>query len=70
LNRRSSGTVKQTKLNAGSVDHSAHDAAESVYLSDNMAFSDSPDGWIARHLSDQVEIDRHQGRFCTKARRR
>src|SRR5688572_4794403 len=68
LNCRPTRAVQQPKLNPSPVDHAAHNAAEGVYLSDNMAFSDSADGRVARHLADQVQIYSYQSRLRTKAR--
>ena len=53
-------SVKQAKLNPGSIDKTAHDPAEGVNLSDKMTLTNAPDGWIARHLPDQVQVKRHQ----------
>lgn len=68
LNCGAARTVQKPKLDAGAVDDPAHYPAECVYLSDNVTFSDTADRRIAGHLSDQIQIDRHEGRFCPKAR--
>jgi hypothetical protein len=62
LDSRPSGTVKQAELDSRSVDNPAHYAAEGIYLPDNMTFSDTADRRIARHLTDQVKIYRHESR--------
>jgi phosphomannomutase len=69
LDSRPARTVQQTKLDAGAVNDAAHNAAESVYLSDNMAFSDPTDSRIARHLPDKVQIDRNKSRLDAQTRR-
>src|SRR5688572_8630111 len=69
LNCRPARAIEQAKLDAGPVDDSAHDTAERIYLSNNMAFSDPADRRIARHLPDKVKIDRYQRRLCAKPRR-
>jgi hypothetical protein len=56
-------------LDTGAVDDASHYTAESIYLPDNMAFSDSSDRWITRHLPDQIEIDGYESSFHPKARR-
>jgi hypothetical protein len=70
LHGRSARTIQQAELDTGAVDYAAHNAAERVYLSDNMAFSDPTDSRIARHLPDKIQIDRNKSRLGAQARRR
>jgi hypothetical protein len=58
LNRRSTRTIQQSKLNSRAVNHAAHNAAERVNFADEMAFRDSTDCGITRHLPDEIEIER------------
>jgi hypothetical protein len=55
-------SVQEPELDTSSVDHATHNSAERIDLSNQMALRDSSDSRIARHLPDQVEIDRdHSG---------
>jgi hypothetical protein len=56
-------------LDTGPVYHAAHYASEGVYLSYDVAFCDTAYRRIARHLSDQIQIHRDQGRLGSEARR-
>src|SRR5690606_25220051 len=59
---------KQTKLNSGAVNDAAHYPAKRVDLSHYMALRNSPNRGIARHLPDQVQIERNKRRPGAKAR--
>ena len=53
-------TIEQPELNSSAVDNATHDAAERVDFSDQMSFRNSPDRGIARHLPDEIEVQRNQ----------
>jgi hypothetical protein len=55
-------------LNAGSIDNSAHYSSERINLSHQVAFGDSTDRWIARHLANEIEVQGHQ--CCLRAQTR
>ena len=69
LNRRTTRSIEQPKLNAGAINDAAHDAAERVNLAHEMAFRNSANRRIARHLTDQIEIQRNQTGFRAESRR-
>jgi hypothetical protein len=52
---RSLTGVEGSKLNSRSIRGTCHDAAEGVYLSDQVALTDSTDGWIAAHLAERFD---------------
>ena len=54
--RRAAAGVQQSKLNPDRVRHFAHHAAQRVDFAHQMPFGDAADGWIARHLRDQVQV--------------
>ena len=56
VHRRPLGPVQHAKLDAGCVDDLPHQAAESVYFTDNLPFGDATDRWIATHLRDRVAV--------------
>ena len=60
--------VEQSKLNPGPINHATHDAAERVNLSHQVALADAANGRIARHLTDEIEIERDERRFRSQAR--
>jgi hypothetical protein len=35
---------------------SAHDAAEGVNFADQVALGDAANGWVARHLRNQIDV--------------
>ena len=61
--------VKQAELDAAAVGDLAHDAAQRVDLAYEMAFGHAPDGGVATHLGDEVEIEREKGGAQAHARR-
>ena len=65
----SAAGVEQSELDAGRINHLAHDAAERVDLAHQVAFGDSADGGITGHLRDQVEVDRAERGLQAHARR-
>lgn len=56
--RRAASGVERAALHGHAVRRVAHFAAERVELEDEVTLSASPDGGIARHISDRVE------RYC------
>ena len=62
--------VEQAELDAGAVGDDAHDAVEGVDLADQMAFAQTADGRVARHLADGLDLVRDQrGARARRARR-
>jgi hypothetical protein len=55
-------------LNSDRVRHFAHDAAECIDFPDEMSFSDAAYRGIARHLRDQVDVERVERGLETHAR--
>ena len=49
--------IEQPELNPGIINRSTHLAAERVDLFNQVAFADSANGRIARHLADMIEIE-------------
>ena len=60
--------IEQPELNTHSISNLAHNAAQCVHLTDEVALRDSSDGRIARHLRDQIYIQGVQGSFQTHSR--
>ena len=54
--------IEHPELDAAPVCDLAHEAAQGVDLPDDMAFCRSPDGGVAAHFADRVEIHREQKR--------
>jgi len=54
------GAVEHPELNRGPIGGAAHDAAQGVDLADDGALGDAPDGRIAGHLADGVEVRRQE----------
>src|SRR5262249_17923499 len=61
--------VKQTKLNACSVDHLAHDSTERIDLTDQMTLGDAANCRITAHLADRVLVNRNKRGTSADARR-
>jgi len=61
------GSVEQAKLDSDGVGDFAHDAAERVDFADEMALGDAANGGVARHLGDQVDIQREERRLQAQA---
>src|SRR5436190_9982329 len=70
LHCRAPRTIQKSELNSRAVYNMAHYSAKCVNLPDDVAFCDSTNGRIARHLADQVQVERHQCGFRPKTRRR
>ena len=59
--RRPARGVEQAELDADGIGNFAHDAAKSVHFADQMTLGDAPNGGIARHLRDQIDIQGEKG---------
>src|SRR5688572_21596842 len=66
LHGRSARTIKEPKLNASAVDDAAHDSAQRINLSHQVPLGDPSDRWIARHLPDEIEVQRDQPGLSTQ----
>ena len=67
---RPAAGVEQAELNAGGVDHLAHQAAQGVNLAHQVALGDAADGGVAGHLRDEVQVHGAERRAQPHARRR
>ena len=56
LDGRSFFRIEHPKLNTGVVDRFAHETAESIDLTYDMALADTADGRVAAHLTDSREV--------------
>src|SRR6266536_206128 len=59
--------MQQTKLDSNCIRNFAHDATERVHFADEVAFGDTTDGWVARHLRDEIYVQRVQSCFQAHA---
>jgi hypothetical protein len=50
--------IQDPKLDSSFIDCPSHFTAESVDLFDQMALADTADSWVARHLTDMIEVKR------------
>src|SRR3989442_774589 len=66
--RRSLRSVEHAELNRRAVGGAAHDAAQRVDLADHGTLRDPPDGGIAAHLADRVEVGGEEERLGAEAR--
>ena len=53
--------IQEAELDADCIRDFSHDSAEGVDFADQVALGDSADCWIARHLGDQVDVERVEG---------
>jgi hypothetical protein len=58
----SSRPIQKTKLYARAIDDPPHDSPKCIDLADQVTFSDSANGWIAGHLSYQIQVKREKRR--------
>jgi hypothetical protein len=58
LHCRAAACVQEPELNPGLIGYLAHDASKGIYLSNQVAFRNSADSRIARHLRKKVNIQR------------
>ena len=68
--RRAAASVEQFELDAGRVDGAAHQAAQRVYFTDQMALGGSADGRVARHVGHGFARQRAQTDAAAQPRRR
>jgi len=68
MHRRTFGGIEQAKMHGGFIGDLAHLAAEGVNFLDQLTFGQSPDGRIAGHQRDGIQIDVEQNRPATHAR--
>ena len=61
-------SIEQAELDADRVGDFAHDAAERIYFADQMSLGDAAHGGVARHLRDQVHVERVEGGLQSHAR--
>src|SRR3989442_5944872 len=64
--RRSLRPIEHAELNRRVVGGTAHDAAERVDLADHGTLRNPPDGGIAAHLADRVEVGSEEKRPCAQ----
>ena len=55
---RAARGIQQAELDADGVGDFAHDAAESIDFADEVSLGNAADGGIARHLRDEVDVER------------
>src|SRR5215213_8622145 len=60
LNSRPAGTIEEAELDSRAINDATHNAAQGVYLSDEMTFGYAADSGITGHLAYQVQIKRHK----------
>ena len=61
-------TVEHSELNGSFISNYAHLAAHSIYLTHNLAFGDTADSRVARHLRHPVKICRNKQSLGTQSR--
>ena len=61
--------IQQAELDADGVGDFAHDAAERVDFAHQVSLGDAAHGGVARHLRDQVDVERVEGGLQAHARR-
>jgi hypothetical protein len=64
---RTSRSVEEAKLDSDGVGDLTHDSAKGVDFADQVAFGDSSDGGIARHLRDEIDVEREERGLETHA---
>jgi hypothetical protein len=57
LHGRAPGSIQQTELDSSPIYDATHDPTQGVNLTDQVAFANSTDGGIARHLADEIKIE-------------
>jgi hypothetical protein len=58
---RATAGIEEPELDADGVGHFTHGPAQSVDFADQVAFRDAADRGVAGHLSDEVQVHRHDG---------
>jgi hypothetical protein len=67
LDARTLPGIEHSELNPGGIGVPTHDSTQSIDLPDQVAFGQSPNGWIAGHLADGIEILRQDGRLAAES---
>ncbi len=70
LHGRPLGAVQHAELDAGLVDHAAHEPIERIDFAHKVAFAEPANGRIARHFTDGFKLVGDQRGTCTHARSR
>ena len=65
---RTARSVQQAELDADGVGDFAHDAAEGIDFADEVSFGNAADGGIARHLRDEIDVERKERGLQAHAR--
>ena len=60
--RRPARGIQQPELDPDRIRHLAHNAAQCIHFPHQVALGDAPNGGIARHLRDQIQIETEQRR--------
>ena len=68
-NRRASGGIQETELDANCVGNFGHDAAEGIDFTDKMPLGDAADRRVTRHLRDEIDVERVERGFQSHAGR-
>ena len=55
---RAARSVQQTELDADRIRDLAHDSAKSIHLADQMSLGDAANRRVARHLRDEIDVQR------------
>ena len=55
---RSARGVQEAELDADRIGNLPHDAAKCIHFADEVAFGDTADSGVTRHLGNQVDIER------------
>ncbi len=66
--RRTLGAVENAELDAAFVGGNGHGAAQRIDFLDQMALADAPDGGVAAHLAQRLDVVRQQQRPAAHAR--
>ena len=64
-NTRTFGCIEHPKLDSRGIRVESHDPAECINLPNEVTFSQSSNGWVARHLTDRIGILCQQKRLGT-----
>jgi hypothetical protein len=67
--RRSLGSVEHSELNPREIGCSAHYSAKRIDFAHDGSLGNSPDRWIARHLTDRLEMLSQEQRARSAASR-
>ena len=56
-------------MNAGPIDYATHNPTERINLSNQVALANTPDGWIARHLPYEIQVERYESSISAETSR-